>query len=1044
MSISAFEHITRIRSEKYGLDEHGNVNGINPLATDLRDSIDHLAQGLYTRNAHFIFELIQNAEDNVYDNEIGDPTLTFKLLRDDPTKTPGSDGVLIIENNEVGFSQKNIDAICAVGKSTKNKQDGFIGEKGIGFKSIFRITSVPFLFSNGYQISLPEKHNKTDLGFIVPEWIKNIPDIIDTSLTSIVLPLNKPDFGYDSIKKMLWKIEPETIIFLSKLIEIKVITDNNESFFIFKNKNDDKNIWLQSNKRGIPENTNFILFKKYFAKPEFINHEKRNGITGREVSIAFPVGVNEKHFGKLFAYLPVRFDTGFPFIINADFILPSSREDIQDIPWNRNWLMPCVGELVSSSLPKLKDNNHLSVKFLQSLSKSFLSINTDDIYYPIAKAVKKIFSIFDLLPTDDGSFVSAKNAKLARGADLRKLLSQAQLGQLFQSQSTLRWLAGEITQALTPDLRDYLINELDVEEVTSDVLARRISHSFLSGQPNEWFVDFYGYLSGQEALWRAPRWERDPGGILRSKPILRLANGSQEIPFKPNSTTPNAFLPPPFETTFPVVRRSIVADERAQTFLKRLGLSEPDVFDDIVEMVLSKYNKIGRDSVPDSEHQADIQKIVCAMGSESEAGKRKVIQAARRTSFLKATNPTGDTVFKKPAEIYLNTAELRRYFSSVQEVWFLHDEYTSSDIDIDVWHDLGVSRLPRKLPTPEGLPYGEKEYSTRAETIENFDLDGLEQFLEAIQEITDFEEQRSSASVLWGFLRDYLELDERFFKARYQWFYYSSQSKYFSSMILVRLKNSKWVPTKDGSLEKPGEITTDQLLDEFLGATELTESLGIVEGADQSEDERKRERATELGISLEDIEFLNNHRDEIEQLKAALAARKERPTFPTRPVANPERRQERLAEQLTDAPPITYEMKMQSIRTSSVPDVEVKTYLREQYVNKEADQMVCQICKEEMPFRKRDKTHYFEKKEALSSKYLSREHEAQYLALCPLCAAKYDEFIKSDDNVMAKVREAIILAEEFEIPITLGEERTSIRFVETHYHDLKTIIDGVK
>jgi len=41
-----------------------------------------------------------------------------------------------------------------------------------------------------------------------------------------------------------------------------------------------------------------------------------------------------------------------------------------------------------------------------------------------------------------------------------------------------------------------------------------------------------------------------------------------------------------------------------------------------------------------------------------------------------------------------------------------------------------------------------------------------------------------------------------------------------------------------------------------LGATELTESLGIVEGADQSEDERKREHATELGVSLEDIEFL--------------------------------------------------------------------------------------------------------------------------------------------------------------------------------------------
>ena len=128
MSNSAFEHVTRIRSEKYGLDEHGNLNGVNPLASDLRDSIDHLAQGLYTRNAHFIFELIQNAEDNVYGHNI-EPSLNFRLLRDDPTNTPGADGVIVVENNEVGFSVKNIDAICAVGKSTKNEQEGFIGEK---------------------------------------------------------------------------------------------------------------------------------------------------------------------------------------------------------------------------------------------------------------------------------------------------------------------------------------------------------------------------------------------------------------------------------------------------------------------------------------------------------------------------------------------------------------------------------------------------------------------------------------------------------------------------------------------------------------------------------------------------------------------------------------------------------------------------------------------------------------------------------------------------------------------------------------------------
>ena len=176
-------------------------------------------------------------------------------------------------------------------------------------------------------------------------------------------------------------------------------------------------------------------------------------------------------------------------------------------------------------------------------------------------------------------------------------------------------------------------------------------------------------------------------------------------------------------------------------------------------------------------------------------------------------------------------------------------------------------------------------------------------------------------------------------------------------------------------------------------------------------------------------------------MKAVLAARKEHPKFPKRPVVNPERRQERIVEQVYDAPEKEYEKRERSVRTTNGA-IDPITWLRNQYTN-EADQMVCQICKEEMPFRKRDGAHYFEKKEVLSRKYLPKEHEAQYLALCPLCAAKYEEFVKSDENVMAELKEAIVIADDGKVPISLGDQKTSIRFVETHYHDLKAIISEV-
>ena len=49
------------------------------------------------------------------------------------------------------FTQANVRAICNVGASTKGTGGaGFIGQKGIGFKAVFRITDNPEIHSNGY------------------------------------------------------------------------------------------------------------------------------------------------------------------------------------------------------------------------------------------------------------------------------------------------------------------------------------------------------------------------------------------------------------------------------------------------------------------------------------------------------------------------------------------------------------------------------------------------------------------------------------------------------------------------------------------------------------------------------------------------------------------------------------------------------------------------------------------------------------------------------------------------------------------------------
>ena len=82
--------------------------------------------------------------------------------------------------------------------------------------------------------------------------------------------------------------------------------------------------------------------------------------------------------------------------------------------------------------------------------------------------------------------------------------------------------------------------------------------------------------------------------------------------------------------------------------------------------------------------------------------------------------------------------------------------------------------------------------------------------------------------------------------------------------------------------------------------------------------------------------------------------------------------------------------------------------------------------------------------------HFPKEHEAQFLALCPLCAAKYKEFVKGDEDAIEQFREELVgskdksAADELTLPLRLGEHDTSIRFVETHWKDMKTILPKIR
>ncbi|KAK9278146.1 hypothetical protein L1049_027705 [Liquidambar formosana] len=118
------EHIEEIRKKKFSIGGE-----LNPLTEDLHQATKHLSAELYAKDVHFLMELIQNAEDNEYLEGV-EPSLEFIITSHDITGT-GASATLLIFNNEKGFSSKNIESICSVGRSTKkgNRKCGYIGEK---------------------------------------------------------------------------------------------------------------------------------------------------------------------------------------------------------------------------------------------------------------------------------------------------------------------------------------------------------------------------------------------------------------------------------------------------------------------------------------------------------------------------------------------------------------------------------------------------------------------------------------------------------------------------------------------------------------------------------------------------------------------------------------------------------------------------------------------------------------------------------------------------------------------------------------------------
>ncbi|KAK0132689.1 hypothetical protein N1851_032434 [Merluccius polli] len=359
-------------------------------------SLDRLSTELYSKDAHFVLELIQNADDNSYPAE-GEvvPALALVVEKD----------CITILNNETGFQDQNIRAICDVGRSTKGKHKyGYIGQKGIGFKSVFKVTDRPEIHSNGFHL----RFDKTSgpMGYILPHWaederpldVRQLPSTGQHSWTTkICLPLRSET---QQTRNLFHDVHPSLLLFLHRLRSITIYNQCERRVVAMTRRDRSHNVLEVEHTEG----TERWLLIKHTLEPKQIKEE----VESTELALAFLLGddtvpgdiITLPQKQPVFAFLPLR-SFGFRFIVQGDFDIPSSREDVDiDSPWNQ-WLRSEIPQLFVQALDVFNDHPEFSgmkglVHFLQFVP---LPDEVQDFFNPVARQIIQLLKGKAFLPT---------------------------------------------------------------------------------------------------------------------------------------------------------------------------------------------------------------------------------------------------------------------------------------------------------------------------------------------------------------------------------------------------------------------------------------------------------------------------------------------------------------------------------------------------------------------------------------------------------------------------------------------------------------------
>jgi hypothetical protein len=826
--------------------------------------LDLLGQ-LYSERTHFIFELIQNAED------AGATELAFELF----------DDRLEVRHDGRPFTEADVRGVCGVGKSGKSGDLTQIGKFGIGFKSVYAYTSTPRIYSAG-------EH------FRIENYVRPfpVPPLEETATgTLFVFPFDNDTVSAPvavrEIGAALNTLAPGIVLFLANIERLRVRGTGVADAVIERSA-----VTGSGSGSGPGAPRRVLLSKGRARREEWLVWERQvEGLSDRpaRIEIAFRVEAGQivaSGSCPLTVFFPTEKETFLGFLIQGPYRTTPARDNVPEHDPSNQALVRETAALLIDVLRELRDDDLLTVKVLTALPIEAARFEPGSMFRPLFDAVRSALGREPLIPVAGGGdgaggdgagggygagggdgagggYGAAGELKLAQGPDLHELVDPGQLGALYGADRPVWFAHASITENQAPVLWRYLREEIGLEEVTPEGVVSRVTREFLQAQPDEWISRFYAFLFLHSALWRASRSADELPGPARTKPVIRLEDGSQVAPFDAQDR-PAVYLPGRAASSLPTVRRAIADSAAARPFLDALDLAEPDVIAEVLQIILPRYRGLDLAELDPVQHDADLECVVRALDEAGAGQRQELLEQLGETDFLIGENAaTGEQRLMRPPRLYQRTKDLEVYFDGNPGAWFAGDGYGPWLVQL---RGMGVRPsvdVRARTPNQHGYLMITIEFGRNERGLDGFDpdaqIDGLDFALS--------HPSHARSEYVWNVL---LAPNRRLVAgvvetSVLQSFSDSSQETVMSA-IGAAAERAAWLPGRDEAFHRPGELSLDDLPPTYTRDDGLAHALHMLQPV-------VADAARQLGIAPEILWALSAHPDLVALIERELAAR---------------------------------------------------------------------------------------------------------------------------------------------------------------------------